>query len=199
MGDATVILSAIEAGDPSAADQLLPLVYAELRKLAAQRISREQPGQPLQSSDLVHEAFLRLVDTEKVQHWSSRRHFFAAAAEAMRRILIEQARRNQTQRRGGGLRRHSGDQVEIASPDRSREIFALTEVLDRFEKVDPIKAELVKLRFFAGLTASEAAEALDISKATADRNWAYARAWLHAELTQAEKQRGDRGCSLESG
>ncbi len=199
MGNATVILSAIEAGDPSAADQLLPLVYAELRKLAARRISREKPGQSLQSSDLVHEAFLRLVDTEKVQHWSSRRHFFAAAAEAMRRILIDEARRNQTQRRGGGLRRNAVDQLEIASPEPLPNIFALTTVLDRFEKVDPIKAELVKLRYFAGLTASEAGEALGVSKATADRYWAYARAWLHAELTQADKQHDDRGCSLESG
>jgi len=191
MGEATTILSAIEAGDPTAAENLLPLVYAELRKLAAVRLAQEKPGQTLQATALVHEAFLRLVDSDKVQHWNSRKHFYAAAAEAMRRILVEQARSKKRQRRGGGRRRQSLEQVEIAVNEPAFDILSATEVLERFEKIDPVKAELVKLRYFAGLTISQAADALGISETTAYRYWAYARAWLHAEIERTEKLHGD--------
>jgi RNA polymerase sigma factor (TIGR02999 family) len=188
MSDVTRILSAIEQGDPQAAEQLLPLVYEELRRLAAQKLALETPGQTLHATALVHEAYIRLVDTEKVQQWNSRGHFFVAAAEAMRRILIEQARRKQSQRRGGALGRQSLDQVAIAAPEPSLDILSVTEVLERFEKVDPVKADLVKLRYFAGLTISQAADALGISTTTADRYWAYARAWLHAELERTGRK-----------
>jgi RNA polymerase sigma factor (TIGR02999 family) len=182
MTTVTRILSAIEAGDPHAAKELLPLVYDELRQLAAQRLAQEKPGQTLQATALVHEAYLRLVDVEQAQPWNSRGHFFAAAAEAMRRILIDQARQKQSQRRGGGCERQSLEQAEIAAPEPSLDVLALHEALERFSQSDPVKADLVKLRYFAGLTIPQAAEALGISPTTADRYWSYARAWLHAEL-----------------
>jgi RNA polymerase sigma factor (TIGR02999 family) len=182
MSDVTRILSAIEQGDPQASEQLLPLVYEELRRLAAQKMAQEAPGQTLQATALVHEVYLRLMGNDVQQQWNSRGHFFAAAAEAMRRILIEQARRKQSQRLGGGLKRQSLEQVEIAAAVPSLDILPIAEVFERFEKIDPVKADLVKLRYFAGLTISQAADALGISETTADRYWVYARAWLHAEL-----------------
>jgi len=190
MSDVTRILSQIESGDPSAAEQLLPLVYDELRKLAAQKLAQEAPGQTLQATSLVHEAYIRLVDVEKAQHWNSRGHFFGAAAEAMRRILIDQARRRRSQRRGGGLRQHALEHVEIAAPEPSVDFLALNEALERFEQIDRPKAELVKLRYFAGLTIPQAAEVLGISSTTADRYWAYARAWLHTALKQSDEVGG---------
>jgi RNA polymerase sigma factor (TIGR02999 family) len=183
MSDVTSILSAIEQGDPHAAEQLLPLVYEELRKLAAQKLAQERPGQTLQPTALVHEAYLRLVDVEKAQHWYSRGHFFAAAAEAMRRVLIDTARRRCAQRRGGGAKRQSLQGLEAAAPDSDDELLAVDAALERFQKIEPTKAELVKLRYFGGLTIPEAAEVLGISVTTANRYWAYARAWLHEELT----------------
>jgi RNA polymerase sigma factor (TIGR02999 family) len=186
MADVTRILSAIEQGDPNAAAQLLPLVYDELRHLAAQKLGHEKPGQTLDATALVHEAYLRLVAAEKGQQWAGRGHFFAAAAEAMRRILIDQARRKLSQRGGGGRLRHDLEHAEIAAPEPALDVLALNEVLERFEKADELKARLVKLRYFAGLTIPQAAEALDISATTADRWWAYARAWLHAELKKGE-------------
>jgi RNA polymerase sigma factor (TIGR02999 family) len=169
----------------------LPLVYDELRKLAAARLSQEHPGQTLQATALVHDAYIRLVDSEKAQHWDSRGNFFAAAAEAMRRILVDQARRKQAERRGGGLKRHALEHVQIASPQPSLDAVAIDEALARFEQLDKLKADLVKLRYFAGLTIAQAAEALCISPATADRYWAYARAWLHAELKTAHRESKD--------
>jgi RNA polymerase sigma factor (TIGR02999 family) len=184
MSDVTRILSAIQSGDPHAAEQLLPLVYDELRKLAAQRMAQEKPGQTLQATALVHEAYVRLLDAEKVQHWDSRGHFFAAAAEGMRRILVESARRKRTRKHGGGLVRHDLNDVQLAAPELGEDLLALDEALEQLAKEDPVKAELVKLRHFAGLTVDEAAHALKISSATADRYWAYARAWLHEEITR---------------
>src|SRR6476660_493446 len=160
MSDVTRILSAIEQGDPHAADQLLPLVYEELRKLAAEKMSQENPGQTLQATALVHEAYLRLVDVEQAQHWNSRGHFFAAAAEAMRRILIENARRKQSERRGGGRKRLDLDAVNLASESRDEELLALDEALNQLEERWPDKAKLVKLRYFAGMTIPEAAQSL---------------------------------------
>ena len=174
MTDVTRILSAIEQGDPSAAERLLPLVYDELRKLAQDRMAAESPGHTLQATALVHEAYLRLVGAEQAQKWDSRGHFFAAAAEAMRRILIDQARRKRSQRQGGELKRHALEQIEIVAPEPSLDILVLNDVLERFEHVDKLKADLVKLRYFAGLTIPQAAEALGISSTTADRYWAYA-------------------------
>jgi RNA polymerase sigma factor (TIGR02999 family) len=190
MSDVTRILSAIEAGDPHAADQLLPLVYDELRRLAARKLAHEKPGQTLEATALVHEVYLRLVaggDTSapREQRWDSRRHFFAAAAEAMRRILVEQARRKGTQKHGGGLIRHNLDELELAAPESKDDLLALDDALDRLAAKDPVKAELVKLRHFAGLTLKEAAKVLGISSTTADRYWAYARAWLHQEIASA--------------
>jgi RNA polymerase sigma factor (TIGR02999 family) len=182
MTDVTRILSEIEHGDAAAAEQLLPLVYKELRKLAAAKMAQEQPGQTLQATALVHEAYIRLVDVEKAQHWNSRGHFFGAAAEAMRRILVDQARRKRSERQGGGLKRHALEHVEIAAPEPSLDVASINEALIRLEEIDKLKANLVKLRYFAGLTIPQAAETLGISSATADRYWAYARAWLHAEL-----------------
>ncbi len=184
MTDVTQILNQIESGDPSAAEQLLPLVYNELRKLAAAKLAHEKPGQTLQSTALVHEAFLRLVDVEKAQHWDSRGHFFAAAAEAMRRILIDQARSKESLRRGGNMQRHDVMQMEIVISEPCVDLLSLNDALERFEHRDPDKALLIKLRYFAGLTIPQAAEALGISTTTADRHWAYARAWLHAELSR---------------
>jgi RNA polymerase sigma factor (sigma-70 family) len=207
MSEVTQILSQIEQGDPAAAEQLLPLVYNELRKLAAARLAQEKPGQTLQATALVHEAYLRLVvnqgpgirGREPVKaddslasglrplapaSFSSRGHFFAAAAEAMRRILVDQARRRDAIKRGGGLNWHDVDEVQIAAPVPAVGLLELDETLTRFEQLDPQKAELVRLRYFAGLTIPQAAEALGISTTTADRYWAYARAWLHAELSR---------------
>jgi RNA polymerase sigma factor (TIGR02999 family) len=182
MSPVTQILSAIELGDPQAAEQLLPLVYDELRALAAARMAREAPGNTLQATALVHEAYLRLVDHERAQHWNSRGHFFAAAAEAMRRILVERARHKQTVRAGGGHRRQefTGIQAEVAGPNL--DLLALNEALEKLEREDKRKADLVKLRFFAGLTVQEAAQALGISESTADNDWAYARCWLRLEV-----------------
>lgn len=190
MSDVTQILSAIENGVPSAAEQLLPLVYNELRRLATAKLAQEKPGQTLQATALVHEAYLRLVDVEKAQHWDSRGHFFAAAAEAMRRILVDAARVKGSLRRGGGEQRLTIDLGEVAAPEISLDILTVHEALARFEEIDPLKATLVKLRYFAGLTLSQAADALGISSTTADRYWAYARAWLHAEI-----KKGDAGRS----
>jgi RNA polymerase sigma factor (TIGR02999 family) len=186
MNDITRVLSAVEHGDPRAAEQLLPLVYDELRKLAAAHLAREQPGQTLQATALVHEAYARLVGTGPGQDWNSRGHFFGAAAEAMRRIIIDQARRKRAERHGGGLNRLPFDQVEVAAPAPDDDVLALNEALERFEEIDPAKAKLVKLRYFAGLTAAQAAELLGISTTTADRYWSYARAWLHAELKKGD-------------
>jgi RNA polymerase sigma factor (TIGR02999 family) len=183
MSEVTRILSAIEQGDPSAAEQLLPLVYDELRKLAAQRLAQERPGQTLQATALVHEAYLRLIDPDGAARWNSRGHFFAAAAEAMRRILVENARRKRSGKHGGGLARHDVDDVPLAAPELGEDLLALDEALARLAEKDPVKVELVKLRHFAGLTVDQAARALGISPATADRYWAYARAWLHAAIT----------------
>ena len=190
MSEVTHLLGAIEQGDPHAAGQLLPLVYDELRRLAAQRLSQEAPGQTLQATALVHEAYLRLVGGAPDAHWNGRGHFFAAAAEAMRRILIERARQWHSQRRGGGRKRLPLERAEVAAPQPSPDLLALNEALERFEKLDRLKADLVKLRYFAGLTIPQAAEALGISPTTADRYWAYARAWLHAEV-----KKGDAGAA----
>ena len=186
MSDVTQILSQIEQGDPSAAEQLLPIVYEELRKLAAAKLANEKPGQTLQATALVHDAYLRLVDTDRAQHWNSRGHFFGAAAEAMRRILIDQARRKQSQKRGAGRDREPLEDAEIAAPEPSLDVLAVSEALERFEGIDKPAAELVKLRYYAGLTIPQAAEALGISSTTADRYWAYARAWLHAEVKKGD-------------
>jgi RNA polymerase sigma factor (TIGR02999 family) len=197
MNDITSILSAIENGDPHAAEQLLPLVYDELRKLAARKLAQEKPGHTLEATALVHEAYLRLVvppggaDQPPVEkHWNTSGHFFTAAAEAMRRILIDQARHKQSQRRGGGRRRQNIEDHQIVAPQPSLDVLAVNEALERFERVDPLKAELVKLRYFAGLTIPQAADALGIASTTADRYWAYARAWLHAELKKGATDAG---------
>lgn len=182
MTDVTHILSAIEQGDPSAAEQLLPLVYDELRKLAAARLSHEQPGQTLQATALVHEAYLRLVDVEKAQHWNSRGHFFGAAAEAMRRILVERARQKLGPQHGGGRARLDLDEALNVVDPRAYEILHVDSALEALAKESPIKAELVKLRYFCGLSHQEAAESLGLSRATADRYWAYAKAFLFASL-----------------
>jgi RNA polymerase sigma factor (TIGR02999 family) len=186
MTDVTQILSQIEQGDPSAAEELLPLVYDELRKLAAAKLANEKPGQTLQATALVHDAYIRLVDAKKAQRWNSRGHFFAAAAEAMRRILIDQARRKQSQKRSAGRDRCSLDDAEIVAPEPSLKVLAVSEALERFEGIDKPAAELVKLRYFAGLTIPQAAEVIGISSTTADRYWAYARAWLHAEVKKGD-------------
>lgn len=182
MTDVTQILSHIEDGDSSAAEQLLPLVYDELRKLAASRLAHEKPGQTLQATALVHDVYIRLVNVETAQHWDSRGHFFAAAAEAMRRILVEKARRKGRQKHGGDHKRHDLDDVEIVAPATPEEILAVNEALDRFESINQPAAQLVKLRYFAGMTIPEAAESLGISHRKADKLWAYARAWLLAEM-----------------
>ena len=183
MSDVTRILNAIEQGDAGATEKLLPLVYEELRLLAAQKMSQEQPGQTLQATALVHEAYIRLVGAE-AQNWSGRGHFFAAAAEAMRRILIENARRKQSLKRGGGHQRIDMDEAFPAdcSSVSSDDLVALDEALKKFSERDKPKAELVKLRYFAGLTVEQAAEIMGISAATAKRHWAYARAWLMREI-----------------
>jgi RNA polymerase sigma factor (TIGR02999 family) len=182
MNDVTRILSAIEQGDPHAAEQLLPLVYDELRKLAAQKLTHEKLGQTLEATALVHEAYLRLVDAEKAQHWNSRGHFFAAAAEAMRRILLNRARGKARLKRGGDRRKIDLDRIEIAFDTRAEDLIALDEALQQLAAQDQACAELVKLRFFGGLCHTEAAAALGVSRRVADRHWAYARAWLYERL-----------------
>ncbi len=183
MDTVTQLLSAIEQGDPHAAEQLLPLVYAELRRLAGHKLAHEPPGQTLQATALVHEAYLRLVGDAGSRDWDGRGHFFAAAAEAMRRILVENARRKRSRKHGGGLRRHDATQVEPAAPEPAEDVLALDEALDRFAAIEPVKAQLVKLRYFAGLTIDEAAAALGIAPATAKRYWSYARTWLYREVS----------------
>jgi RNA polymerase sigma factor (TIGR02999 family) len=182
MTEVTRILCAIEQGDPHAAEQLLPLVYDELRKLAARKISHEKPGQTLQATDLVHEAYLRLVDTDKAQHWNSRGHFFAAAAEAMRRILVDAARGKKSLKRGAGRRRQPLDESCLVAAESGEDILELDKALTRLATTDATAAELVKLRFFAGLSSERAAEALGVSPRTADRIWGYARSFLLKEL-----------------
>jgi RNA polymerase sigma factor (TIGR02999 family) len=191
MSEVTQILSAIEHGDLSAAEQLLPLVYDQLRRLAAQKLAQEKPGQTLEATALVHEAYLRLVDADEAQHWNSRGHFFAAAAEAMRRILVENARRRRSSKHGGGRVHQSLDHVQVAAPQPVEDLLALDEALDRLAARDPVKAELVKLRYFAGLTIEEVAEALAISPATAKRYWTYARTWLFQAITDEPKNPAD--------
>jgi RNA polymerase sigma factor (TIGR02999 family) len=182
MSEVTRILSAIEQGEPHAAEQLLPLVYDELRKLAAAKLAQEKPGQTVDATGLVHEAYLRLVDVAWAQHWNSRRHFFAAAAEAMRRILVERARARASLKRGGGRQRLDLDNLTVASPERLDELLMLDEALTRLGAVEPQAAELVHLRYFAGQTMSAAAQLLGLSLRSANRLWAYARAWLLQEL-----------------
>jgi RNA polymerase sigma factor (TIGR02999 family) len=183
MSDVTRILSAIEQGDPRAAEELLPLVYDELRRLAVQKMAREKPGQTLQATALVHEAYLRLVAQDGLPpHWASRGHFFAAAAEAMRRILVEQARRKKSIKGGGELHRVEIQDDQLAAPCDSVDLIALDDALARLAALDHRKAEVVKLRFFAGLTIREAAAALGIVESTADADWAYAKSWLRLEL-----------------
>ena len=186
MNEVTQILSKIESGDPDASSELLPLVYEELRKLAAARMAAEKPGQTLQATSLVHEAYIRLVDVETVQRWNSRGHFFGAAAEAMRRILIDHARSRKRQKRGGDRQKLNLDNIDVAMTASFDELDALNEALVKLAEVDPVKAELVQLRYFAGLTIEQAAELLGISRATASRYWTYARAWLFNEIRNAQ-------------
>ena len=186
MTDVTRILNAIEQGDVKAIDELLPLVYEELRVLAAQKLSQERPGQTLQATALVHEAYLRLVGDE-TQKWDSYGHFFTAAAEAMRRILVENARRKQRLRHGGGQRRVMLDDAILFVKESSDDLITLDEALAKLSKKDKVKADLVKLRFFAGLTGKQAAKVLGISHNTCDKYWAYARSWLHLEITKADQ------------
>jgi RNA polymerase sigma factor (TIGR02999 family) len=183
MSDVTRILQAIEEGDAHAAEQLLPLVYDELRKLATHKLAHEAPGQTLTATALVHEAYLRLVETSDQPHWDSRGHFFGAAAEAMRRILVENVRRKRSQKHGGGLKRHDADEVQLTLPEPVEDLLALDEALNKLAEKDHLKAELVKLRYFAGMTIEEAAGLLGISPATAKRYWTYTRAWLYQEIT----------------
>ncbi len=182
MTDVTRILGEIEQGDPSAAEKLLPLVYEELRKLAAARLAGEKPGQTLQATALVHDAYIRLVDVDKAQHWNSRGHFFGAAAEAMRRILVELARRKLRTKRGGDLQRvdfEAADLITTAAPD---ELIAIHDALDALAEDDPQAAELVKLRYFAGFAIEDAAELIGVSRSTAYEHWAFAKAWLKCQI-----------------
>ena len=185
MSDVVRILSAIEQGDPRAAEQLLPLVYDELRKLAAQQIAQERPGQTLQPTALVHEAYLRLVGNRQEVHWNGPGHFFAAAAEAMRHILVDRARRKRSRKRGGDRGRVRFDEANLAAVEDAEEVLAVHEALAALATADAQAAELVKLRYFAGLSIPEAAEALDLSPRSADRLWAYARAWLRRAIGEA--------------
>ena len=182
MTDVTQILSQIESGDPSAADQLLPLVYDELRKLAAARLAQEKPGQTLQATALVHDAYLRLVDVEKAQHWNSRAHFFGAAAEAMRRILVDQARRKQAQKRGGQGQRIPLDAADVGFESPADELLDIDAALARLAAEEPQAARLIQLRYFAGLSIEDAAELVGISRATAYEHWSYARMRLKTLL-----------------
>jgi RNA polymerase sigma factor (TIGR02999 family) len=186
MGKISRVVSAIERGDPAAAEQLLPLVYDELRRLAAQKLAREPSGLTLQPTALVHEAYIRLVDGAQVQGWNGRGHFFAAAAEAMRRILVDSARRKRRPKHGGGHRRLPLDPLDLPAADRAHDLIALNDALDELAQREPAKAELVKLRYFAGLSLEESASCLGISPVTAKRYWAVARAWLFAALSDAE-------------
>jgi RNA polymerase sigma factor (TIGR02999 family) len=185
MSEVTRILQAIEQGDTHAPSQLLPLIYNELRRLAASKLAQEKPGQTLDATALVHEAYLRLVGGDDAPKWNGRGHFFAAAAEAMRRILVEQARRRQSAKRGGGAIREELHESAIAAPEPDIDVLALHDALDLFMTVDPMAANLVKLRFFAGLNMTEAAEALGISVRTAQNVWVYARSWLHRKMGSA--------------
>ena len=182
MSDVTRILSQIESGDPLAAEQLLPIVYDELRKLAAAKLAQEKPGQTLQATALVHDAYIRLVNVEQAQHWDSRGHFFAAAAEAMRRILVEQARAKLRHKRGGARKHFDVDTIDVAVQATPDQLLAIDEALEKLQREDPAIFELVKLRYFAGLNVEQAASALGISVPTAYRYWNYARVWLHDEL-----------------
>ena len=185
MGDVTRILTAIEHGDLQASEDLLPLVYEELRRLAAQKLSQEKPGQTLQSTALVHEAYLRLVGSDD-QQWDNRGHFFAAAAEAMRRILVENARRKKAVKHGGGLQRLDLDNADLVIEQTPDDLIALDEALEKLAQQDPIKADLVKLRYFAGLTNEQAASSLGITPRIAERNWTYARTWLLREIRRGQ-------------
>jgi RNA polymerase sigma factor (TIGR02999 family) len=187
MSEVSRLLSAMGQGDPQAADRLLPLVYDELRRLAAVGLAGEKPGHTLQATALVHEAYLRLIDAGSEPTWENRRHFFAAAAEAMRRILIDHSRRKKRAKRGGGWRRVELESLELPAAARGEDLLALDEALDGLAQEAPLKAELVKLRFFAGLSVEEAAGCLGISRATADRYWAYARAWLYDRVRAADR------------
>lgn len=182
MSELTQVLNQIEQGDPHAAEKLLPLIYEELRKLAADRMAQEKPGQTLQATALVHEAYLRLVDPGAAQHWNNRGHFFAAAAEAMRRILIEKARSKGRHKNGGAWQRVDFEELNVATAVSPTQLVALDDALTRLTSLDPIAGELVKFRYFAGLALDDAAAVLNISTATAYRHWAYARAWLRSEL-----------------
>jgi RNA polymerase sigma factor (TIGR02999 family) len=186
MTEVTQILSAIEQGDPHAAERLLPLVYDQLRKLAARKLAHEAPGQTMEATALVHEAYLRLVDTEKARHWNSRGHFFAAAAEAMRRILVENARRKKRLKHGGDWERADVELANLPTRMSSNELVALDEALEKLKQQDPVKSQLVTLRYFGGMTIEQAAEVLNISRVTAHRYWTYARAWLHQQITGEE-------------
>jgi RNA polymerase sigma factor (TIGR02999 family) len=188
MNDVTRILCAVEQGDAQAAEQLLPLVYDELRRLAAHRLAQEKPGQTLQATALVHEAYVRLVDAEKVDRWNSRGHFFAAAAEAMRRILVENARRKRAAKHGGCHERHELDENVLEADVPFEDLIALDEALTALAAEDPGEAEVVQLRYFAGLSVEEAARALNISVATAKRRWTYARAWLFRAIQGRDQE-----------
>jgi RNA polymerase sigma factor (TIGR02999 family) len=184
MGDVTRILEAIEHGDAVACEGLFPLVYDQLRRLAARQLAQEAPGQTLQPTALVHEAYLKLVDVARARGWQSRAHFFAAAAEAMRRILVDRARKKHSKKRGGQVVRVDLDEANVAAPETAEEVLAVDEALDDLARADPQAAELVKLRYFAGLSIPEAAELLNISPRTADRVWAFARAWLRRAIAK---------------
>jgi RNA polymerase sigma factor (TIGR02999 family) len=190
MSDVTRILCDIEEGDPRAAELLLPLVYEELRRLAAQKMAQENPGQTMQATALVHEAYVRLVGADKVQSWNSRGHFFAAAAEAMRRILIEQARHKASAKVGGQHQRVDAVEIEPAIPGPQLDLLALNEALEELEKIDPRGALVVKLRYFSGLTTEEAARAIGVSLATAENDWAYAKSFLRLRLSDSEGRMG---------
>ena len=185
MSEVTRILSAIEQGDPQAASQLLPLVYDELRKLAAQKLAQEKPGQTLQATALVHEAYLRLVGQEQAQCWNSRRHFFGAAAEAMRRVLIDRAREKHAGKCGGNRKRVNFEEAEAVTTAPPEAVLVLDEALERLHHRDPIAGELVKLRYFAGLSVQQAGETLGLSRANAYRHWTFARAWLRWQFTKS--------------
>ncbi len=188
LSDVTRILQALEQGDPRAAEQLLPLVYDELRRLAASKLAKERPGQTLQPTALVHEAYLRLVDAEKIQHWNSRAHFFGAAAEAMRRILIEQARRKHAEKRGGDLKRVDLLQAEaVVAP--AEDLLLIDEILEHLSALDRSAGELLKLRYFAGLSVEEAAEVLGISRTSAYRSWTFIRAWVGSQIGRGAAER----------
>jgi RNA polymerase sigma factor (TIGR02999 family) len=185
MNPVTKVLAAIDQGDPQAAEHLLPLVYDELRRLAAQKLAQEKPGQTLQATALVHEAYLRLVDVEQAQHWNSRGHFFAAAAEAMRRILVEKARRRKRLKRGGDRKRVDLDDPCLSLAQPVHDVIDIDEALDQLAREDPQAAQLINLRFFAGLSLEDAAEIVGFSRSTAYEHWAYARAWLHRRIRES--------------